>query len=58
MVESIIVFLFVCAVVWIVHSFLRAAEQPEDAAREKHFRERDEHSEPQLENSRRPQWAH
>ncbi|HTD68731.1 MAG TPA: hypothetical protein VK846_19595 [Candidatus Limnocylindria bacterium] len=68
MVGAIITFLGVCGIVatymGIVHSFLRDAEEPSDAAREERFRKQDQKQEQEhpaeapSEHSRRPQWAH
>ena len=62
MLGAIITFLAVCAIfgayMWIVHKFLRAAEDPEDAAREARLRRPEKPGESPPENSREPQWAH
>ncbi len=62
MVGSIITFVSVCALVatfmWIAHGFLRAAEEPEDLAREKWYRTLAKPDEPRPENSHQAQWAH
>lgn len=59
---AILTFVFVCALVaiymWIVHSFLRAAEAPEDAAREEHRRAAAKAVDSQHEHPRTEQWAH
>jgi hypothetical protein len=65
MTGAIITFLVVCAIVatymFIVHSFLRAEENPEDEARVN--REREERAQKSRGSegarpSRRPEWAH
>ena len=63
MLGAIITFLAVCGIfgiyMWIVHKFLRAAEDPEDLAREERLRRPKKRNEPSSpENSRQPQWAH
>ena len=62
MLGSIITFLGVCALVAlfmsIAHKFLRAAEEPEDIAREERFRKFSDQKKPEPERSRAPQYAH
>lgn len=62
MLGAIITFLAVCAIfgayMWIVHKFLRAAEDPEDAAREERLRKPVKRDETPPRDSRQPQWAH
>jgi hypothetical protein len=62
MVGPIITFVGVCAVVatfmWIVHRILRAAEEPEDIAREERLRKLAKPTEPRPGNSHEAQWAH
>jgi len=62
MVGPIVTFLGVCALVatfmWIAHGFLRAAEEPEDAAREEQLRKLAKANEPRSGNTHQPQWAH
>ena len=62
MVGPIITFVGVCALVaifmWIAHGFLRAAEEPEDIAREKRLRQLAKPNESRPENSHQAQWAH
>ena len=62
MLGAIITFLIVCAIfgtyMWIVHKFLRAAEEPEDAAREARLRQSTKRNDSRSEDSREPQWAH
>ena len=62
MIGPIITFLGVCALVatfmWIAHGFLRAAEEPEDVAREERFRTLAKESESRGGDSREPRWAH
>jgi hypothetical protein len=62
MLGAIITFLAVCGIfgiyMWIVHRFLRAAEDPEDVAREVRLHQPTKRNEPPSENSRQPQWAH
>jgi hypothetical protein len=62
MLGAVITFLVVCAIfgayMWIVHKFLRAAEEPEDVAREERLRRPKKPSKSPPENSREPQWAH
>jgi hypothetical protein len=62
MVGAVITFVAVCAVVTvymtIVHSFLRAAEEPADTAREELLRKSPEPREPVAENSQQARWAH
>ncbi|HEY0550608.1 MAG TPA: hypothetical protein VGF13_13470 [Verrucomicrobiae bacterium] len=62
MIGPIITFVGVCALVatfmWIAHGFLRAAEEPEDIAREKRLRKLANPTEARPENSHRAQWAH
>lgn len=59
MVGAIITFVVVCVVfgiyMSIVHKFLRAAEDPEDVAREERLRGKETESPDQ---PRQPQWAH
>ncbi len=62
MIGPIITFLGVCVLVatfmWIAHGFLRAAEEPEDAAREERYRTLAKESESRRGDSREPRWAH
>ena len=62
MLGAIITFLAVCAIfgtfMWFAHKFLRDAEDPEDAAREKRLRQSNKQRESLPENDRQPQWAH
>jgi hypothetical protein len=64
MTGAIITFLVVCAIVatymFIVHSFLRAEENPEDEARAGREREAraKKSAEPGARTSRQPGWAH
>ena len=62
MIGPILVFLGVCAMVavfmFIAHSFLRAAEEPEDWAPKERKREVDERAESGAKKSQHPQWAH
>lgn len=62
MTGAILTFVFVCAIVAIymsiVHSFLRASEEPEDVAREKERREFAKSIEPQQDQSSHTTWAH
>jgi hypothetical protein len=65
MTGAIITFLLVCAIVatymFIVHSFLRAEEEPEDEARadrEREARARKSRESGGARPSRRPEWAH
>jgi len=62
MVGPIITFVSVCVLVatfmWIAHGFLRAAEEPEDIAREERLRKLAKPNEPRPKNSSQAQWAH
>lgn len=62
MLGAVITFLVVCAIVAtymsIVHKFLRAAEEPEDAAREARLRQPTKRNDSRAEHPREPRWAH